>query len=81
MADKQNRQAEEWRHKRRNLRQYSLRLKGLPPTYASKSYAVRASLHDMLQRASAVPVLGVYTSENCLAAEGRYCYAFCLCEE
>ena len=30
----------------------------------------------MLQRASAVPVLGVYTAENCLAAEGRHCYAF-----
>ena len=49
-----------------NLIQYSLRLKGLPPTYTSKSYQVWRLLHDMLQRASAVPVLGVYAAENCL---------------
>ena len=30
----------------------------------------------MLQRASAVPVLGVYATENCLASGGRHCYAF-----
>ena len=39
-----------------NLLQYSLRLKGLPPTYTPKSYQVWRLLHDMLQRASAVPV-------------------------
>ncbi len=33
-------------------------------------------LHDMLQSASAVPVLGVYATENCLASGGRHCYAF-----
>ena len=60
----------------RYLRHYSLRLKGLPPTYAPKSYAVWTSLHNMLKRASAVPVLGVYTTENCLASGGRHCYAF-----
>jgi len=76
MADKRNRQAEAWRHKRRNLLQYSLRLKGLPPTYTSKSYQVWKLLHDMPQRASAVPVLGVYATENCLASGGRHCDAF-----
>ena len=67
MADERYRQAEEWRRNRWHLRQYSLRLKGLPPTFASKSTTVWASLHDMIQRASTVPVLGVYTTERCLA--------------
>jgi hypothetical protein len=59
-----------------NLLQYSLRLKGLPPTYTSKSYQVWKLLRDMLQSASAVPVLGVYATENCLASGGRHCDAF-----
>ena len=59
-----------------NLLQYSLRLKGLPPTYTSKSYQVWRLLHDMPLSANAVPVLGVYATENCLASGGRHCYAF-----
>jgi hypothetical protein len=59
-----------------NILPYSLRLKGLPPTQTSKGYQVWRLLHDMLQRASAVPVLGVYATENCLASGGRHCYAF-----
>ena len=54
-----------------NLRQYSL-----PPTYESKCYTAWRSLNDMLQCASAVPILGVYTTENCLASGGRHCNAF-----
>ncbi len=33
------------------------------------------SLYDMAQRASAVLLLGVYTTERCLADKGRYSYA------
>jgi len=76
MSDEQNRQAEEWRHNRLHLRQYSLRLKGLPPTYASRLHEVRTSLHDMLQRANTVPVFGVCTTENSLTTDGRHPYAF-----
>ena len=59
MADKQLAKRKRGGTNGVNLLQYNLRLKGLPPTYESKSYTAWRSLHDMLQCASAVPVLGV----------------------
>ena len=73
MADKRNWQAEAWRHKRRK-----------PPSVQPQAQGPAADLHVQelpgvvvaRHGASAVPVLGVYATENCLASGGRHCYAF-----
>ena len=75
MADERYLQAREWERNKWRLRQYNLRLKGLPPTFASSDRKVRASLCEMIQRASTVPLLGVHTTENCLCGKGRYAHA------
>ena len=61
MADQRVLQAQEWRRNKRQLRQYNLRIKGLPPNFASKDRRVRASLCEVLQHANTVPLLGAYT--------------------
>ena len=76
MADKRYLQAQEWRGNNRQLRQYSLRLKGLPPTFASNDPKVWVSLGEMIQRASTVPLLGVFATEACRGDRGRKSYAF-----
>ena len=76
MADQRVLQAQEWGRNKWRLRQYSLRIKGLPPTFASKGRRVRASLFEMLQRASTVPLLGAHTSDKCLCDHGRHSHAF-----
>ena len=76
MADQRVLQAQEWGRNKWRLRQYSLRIKGLPPTFASKDRRVRASLCEMLQHASKVPLLGAHTSDKCLCDHGRHSHAF-----
>ena len=76
MADERALQAQEWGRNKWRLRQYSLRIKGLPPTFASSDRKVRASLCELIQPANTVPLLGAYTSENCLCGKGRQPHAF-----
>jgi hypothetical protein len=55
---------------------FTLRAKGLPITYASKSYEVWTTLRDMLQSSTTVVIEGVYITENCVSKESRRSYAF-----
>ena len=81
MSSAEQKQEQEWKMwemKQNNKlhRNYSLRVKGLPPTYASKSYCVRNTLQSMLLKTTAVPLQGVYVTENCLSSKAKHCYAF-----
>ena len=54
---------------------YSLRVKGLPPTYASKSYEVWTTLQNMILSSTAVVLNGIYATENCISSKARRSYA------
>ena len=71
----QDRWWSEAKHKKKQYRNYSLRAKGLPLSYASKSHEIWANLQDMLQSQTTATIRGIYVTEETKSDRAHKCYA------
>ena len=55
---------------------YSVRVKNLPPVYATKSRRLSHRLKEMLQSCTKVQIESVRTTERALSPNKKHCYAF-----